>query len=193
MSTKNTKLYLELQMEELKEAHQPTTKEVSNKDKESNNKNYEVAKLYEDAAEYEQDLEEFEKELEIVNNNELKNIPNALMNEFPNSDRNYEEELNSILKMGWTSFVKIDNTELKEQLEIIENNKFVDILNKLQTQCPNYKGCFEEDIRSILIKRWENLISIKKEHIKQELDDIKTMGLKPKFVKRIYKQFHGLN
>ena len=49
---------------------------------------------------------------------------------------------------------------------------------------------FEDDIRGILIKRWDNIIAIKKEHIKQELAEIKTTGLKPKYVKRVYEQFN---
>lgn len=185
MSTnKETKLYLELQMEELKEAHKNEEEVTTKKDTKKQDKNAEIAKLYEDAAEYENDLEEFEKELDIVNNNELTNIAKELNIAFPNSDRNYEDELQTVLEIGWTNLVEVEKTHPKSQLDMIKENKFIDNIEILKE--------YEDDIRGFLVKRWENLIAIKKDHIKQELDDIKTMGLKPKFVKRIYKQFHGI-
>ena len=47
-------------------------------------------------------------------------------------------------------------------------------------------------VREVLVKRWEMLIAIKKEHIEQEIEEIYIAGLKPSFVKRIYKQVHGI-
>ena len=194
MADQETKRYLELQMEELKAAHAEEAGEEVTAPKKSeakNAKNAEIAKMYEDAAEYE-DLKGFEEELEIVNANELKDIAASLIQKFPNEERDYAQELRTILEMGWTHFVDVEKTHPKEQLEIIKETEFGDVVEKLSAAYPDYHGDFEADVRVFLVKRWENLIAIKKEHIKQELAEIKTTGLKPKYVKRVYEQFHGI-
>ena len=94
--------------------------------------------------------------------------------------------------MGWTHFVEVEKTHPKEQLELIKETEFGDVVEKLNAAYPDYNGDFEAEIRDLLVKRWENLIAIKKEHIAQELAEIKTTGLKPKFVKRVYEQVHGI-
>jgi molybdopterin converting factor small subunit len=195
MAEKKEKLYLELQMEELKAAHAQEAGEenpVPKKNSRDNSKNAEIAKMYEDAAEYEEDLKGFEEELEIVNANELKDITAALIQKFPNEERDYAQELRTILEMGWTHFVEVEKTHPKEQLELIKETEFGDAVEKLSTVYPDYDGDFETEVRDLLIKRWENLIAIKKDHIQQELAEIKTTGLKPKYVKRVYEQFHGI-
>ena len=195
MAEKKEKLYLELQMEELKAAHAQEAGEenpVPKKNSRDNSKNAEIAKMYEDAAEYEEDLKGFEEELEIVNANELKDIAAALIQKFPNEERDYPQELRTILEMGWTHFVEVEKTHPKEQLELIKETEFGDAVEKLSTVYPDYDGDFETEVRDLLIKRWENLIAIKKDHIQQELAEIKTTGLKPKYVKRVYEQFHGI-
>ncbi len=194
MDDKNTKRYLELQMEELKAAHADAVEENSapkNNDK-VNSKNAEIAKMYEDAAEYEANLKGFEEELEIVNANALKDIAAALIQKFPNEERDYAQELKSILETGWTHLVEVEKTHPKEQLELIKETEFGDVVEKLNAAYPEYSGDFEADVRNFLVKRWENLIAITQEHIKQELAEIKTTGLKPKYVKRVYEQFHGI-
>ena len=195
MAEKKEKLYLELQMEELKATHAAEAGEdnpVPKKNSRDNSKNAGIAKMYEDAAEYEEDLKGFEEELEIVNANELKDIAAALIQKFPNEERDYPQELRTILEMGWTHFVDVEKTHPKEQLELIKETEFGDVVEKLNAAYPDYNGDFEADVRDFLVKRWENLIAIKKEHIKQELAEIKTTGLKPKYVKRVYEQFHGI-
>jgi hypothetical protein len=194
MAEKKEKLYLELQMEELKAAHADATKDNSapKKSTKDNSKNAEIAKMYEDAAEYEEDLKGFEEELEIVNANALKDIAEALIEKFPNEERDYVQELRTILEMGWTHLVEVEKSHPKEQLELIKETEFGDVVEKLNTAYPDYSGEFESEVRGLLIKRWENLIAIKKEHIAQELAEIKTTGLKPKYVKRVYQQFHGI-
>jgi molybdopterin converting factor small subunit len=192
MADQKKKLYLELQMEELKAAHAEEQDSVPKKNSRDNSKNAEIAKMYEDAAEYEEDLKGFEEELEIVNANELKDIAAALIQKFPNEDRDYAQELRTILEMGWTHFVEVLKTHPKEQLELIKETEFGDVVEKLNAVYPDYTSDFETDVRDLLVKRWENLIAIKKEHIKQELAEIKTTGLKPKYVKRVYEQFHGI-
>jgi len=195
MAEKKEKLYLELQMEELKATHAEEAGEENPAPKKSNAKNAknaEIAKMYEDAAEYEEDLKGFEEELEIVNANKLKDIAASLIQKFPNEERDYAQELRTILETGWTHFVEVAKTHPKEQLELIKETEFGDVVEKLSAAYPDYNGDFEADVRDLLVKRWENLIAIKKEHIKQELAEIKTTGLKPKYVKRVYEQFHGI-
>ncbi len=88
--------------------------------------------------------------------------------------------------------VDVEKTHPKEQLALIKETEFGDVVEKLSAAYPDHTGDFEADVRNFLVKRWENLIAIKKEHIKQELAEIKTTGLKPKYVKRVYEQFHGI-
>lgn len=196
MAKEEKKRYIELQMDELKgslleedENPIPTKKKTNNA---RNPKNAEIAKLYEDAAEYEEDLKGFEEELEIVNANEFKDMAAALSHKFPDEDRDYAEELDTILVIGWTHFIEVEKTHPKEQLELIKETEFADIVEKLNAAYPDYNSDFEKDVRGLLEKRWGNLIAIKKEHIKQELDEIKTSGLKPKYAKRVYEQYHGI-
>ena len=66
------------------------------------------------------------------------------------------------------------------------------MVEKFNETFPAYDGNFETDVRNILVQRWKTLISIKKEHIKEEETDMKIAGLKPSFVKRMYKQIHGI-
>ncbi len=193
MADQKTKRYLEIQMEELKAAHAVEEDSAPKKNNSrDNSKNAEIAKMYEDAAEYEEDLKGFEEELEIVNANELKDIAASLIQKFPNEERDYAQELRTILETGWTHFVDVAKTHPKEQVELIKETEFGDVVGKLSAAYPDYKGDFETDVRDLLVKRWENLTAIKKEHIKQELAEIKTTGLKPKYVKRVYEQFHGI-
>ena len=162
MAEKKEKLYLELQMEELKAEHAGEEASAPTKNTRDNSKNAEIAKMYEDAAEYEEDLKGFEEELEIVNANELKDIAASLIQKFPNEERDYAQELRTILETGWTHLVDVEKTHPKEQLELIKKTEFGDVVEKLSAAYPNYNGDFEADVRDFLVKRWENLISIKK-------------------------------
>ena len=193
MADQETKRYMELQMEEMKTYHAENAEEKDSTPKNDNReKEAEIARLYEDLAEYENDLECFENELEVVHANELKDISSSLTQNFPDEERNYEQELKAVLEAAWTHFVEVEKTHPKEQLEIIKENDFCDIVEKLNTAYPEYNGDFETDIRDILVKRWETLIAIKKEHIKEEIAEIKTLGLKPHYAKRVYKRYHGI-
>lgn len=184
------KRLMELQMEELKATHavgleREDIYEKKERPKNSRDNKEELAKLYEDAAEYEQELKEFEQELEIVNNNALKDIASILTQEMQDDERNYSQELKSVLEAGWTHFVEVEQTHSQEQLDIIKASEFNDIVEKLGSE-------FESDMRALFVKRWENIIAIKKEHIQEEIDEIYCAGLKPDYVKKIYKQFHGI-
>ena len=196
MAKDEKKRYLELQMDELKGSLLEEDENPAPKKKKTNinqsPQNAAIAKLYEEAAEYEEDLKGFEEELEIVNSNALKDIAAALTHKFPDEDRDYAEELDTILVVGWTHFIEVEKTHPKEQLTLIKETDFADIVEKFNTAYPDYSGDFENDVRELLQKRWGNLIAIKKEHIKQELDEIKTSGLKPKYAKRVYEKYHGI-
>jgi len=195
MATQETKRYLELQMQELKSVHGVNEEEQKSTQKSSknyNSKNAEIAKLYEDAAEYEEDLKCFEAELAIVNAKQLKDIANALREEFPEEQRDYKQELRTIIETAWTHFVEVEKTHPKEQLDLIKETELSDVVKSLNAKFPDYNGDFELDLKALLVKRWETLIAIKKEHIQEELTEIKILGLKPNYVQRIYKQFHGI-
>ena len=205
MADDSKKLYMEMQMDELKASlamededspeEENNAKVVKKKapPKNNNNKNAEVAKLYEDAFEYEEELEAFEQELEIINSNELKNISKALTQHFSDEDRNYEEELKAVLTLGWTHLVETEKTHPKEQLDFIKENEFSNLVVQFGSKFPEHANEFEAKVREIFLKRWETIIAIKKEHIEQEIEEIYIAGLKPSFVKRIYKQFHGIS
>ena len=190
MSQERTKLYLELQMEELKATYGVTEEEKKKSDA-NDARNAEIAKMYDDAAEYEADLALFEAELAIVNANKLEDIPTALKAAFSDEERDYAAEIQTILNAGWAHYVA-EGTHPKEQLEIVSNATIENVVERLCAIYGDKRDSFEADIRKLLVKRWENLIAIKKEHIKQELAEIKTTGLKPKYVKRVYEQFHGI-
>ncbi|NOR56176.1 MAG: hypothetical protein GQ531_08200 [Sulfurovum sp.] len=197
MAKDDKKLYLELQMDELKgslleedENPTPVKKKVVNNNRSP--QNAEIAKLYEDAAEYEADLKGFEDELEVVKANALKDIPAALIKEFPeeNKERDYAKELKTIVDQCWTHAVEVDKTHPKEQLELVKNCEFGEVVEKLSAAYPDVD--FEAEVRAHLVKRWDNLITIKKAHVAEEIADIKTSGLKPKYAKRVYELYHGL-
>lgn len=206
MADDNKKLYIEMQMDELKDAlgieEENKAREINIAriaelkaiaEKNNREKNADVAKLYENAAEYEKELEGFEKELEIINTNKLKDIANVLAQMLPDDERNYPQELKAVVVAGWTELVDTDKTHSVEQLEIIKETDFSDIAEKLSAAYPDYNGDFEKTLRSILVQRLETLIAIKKEHIEEEIEEIYIAGLKPSFVKRIYKEFHGIS
>ena len=156
-------------------------------------KNMELAKMWEDAAEYEEELESFEKELAVINANPLKNLPVALTQELEDKERNYGLELKSILEAIWTYKVETEKTHPIEQLQLIKEVNFCDVIEKLTTIFPDYDGDFEKEIKLALVKRWDMLIEMKKEHIKEEEDELYIAGLKPSFVKRMYKQMVSQN
>jgi len=194
MASKEEKRYLELQMEELKEAY--ANKEDENpapkKNDAQHKKNLEIAKLYEDAAEYEEDLKAFEKELEVVLANKLKDIPDELLEKSPSEERDFTQEIKNLLEATWTHYVEVEKSHPQEQLDIIKNSTLSEVVENLDKAYPDVQQSFEDTIKKLLITRWETLIAIKKEHIKEEIAEIKIMGLKPNYVQRIYKQFHGI-
>ena len=158
----------------------------------TNQKNMELANMWNDAAEYEAELEAFQKELAIINANNLGNLGAALAQELPDKERDYPQELKSVLIALWTYKVETQKTHPLEQLNLIKETEFCDVVEKMATMEPSYEGNFEADVTSALVNRLEMLISIKKDHLKEEEDDLYIAGLKPSFVKRMYKKVHGL-
>lgn len=198
MAENKKKLYMEMQMDELKASLGDKKEENKEKSTPKKNtsatdqKNIELAKLYEDLAEYEEELEGFEEELEVINAHQLKDLPAALAKKLPSEDRDYAQELKAILVNTWTHLSEVEKTHSAESLELIKEAEFCNVIDKLNSAFPEQEGSFEAEVKNILVKRWEALIAIKKEHIKEEEDDIYIAGLKPSFVKRIYKQVHGI-
>ena len=194
MADLETKRYMEMQMDELKDAldHDDAPAPKKNVDKD-NEKNAELAKIYEDAYEYEEELENFQAELEIVNEHKLHNIAAALKRDLPDAERNYEQELHNILVATWTYRVETEKTHPVEELNVIKASDFNCVVETFKAAFPDYEGDFEADYKALLVTRLETLIAIKKDHIKEEHTEIKIMGLKPNFVKRIYKKYHGID
>ena len=157
-----------------------------------NPKNIELAKLYEDAYEYEEELAAFEAELEVVNANTVEEMAAALSKEFPDEEKDYEKELHGILVATWTHKVETQKTHPQEQLGLIKNSGLSNVVEKLNAEFPEYEGDFDKEVKAAFTDRLKTLIKIKKDHIKEETDDLKIAGLKPSFVKRIYKQVHGI-
>jgi hypothetical protein len=190
---------MEMQMDELKASLGDQKEDNEEKSTPKKNtsatdqKNIELAKLYEDLAEYEEELEGFEEELKIINATQLKDLAASLAQTLPDENRDYGQELKAILVATWTHLAEVEKTHSAEYLELIQASEFCDVIEKLDSAYPQYDGSFETEIKEILVKRWEALIAIKKEHIQEEEDEIYIAGLKPSFVKRIYKQVHGLS
>lgn len=174
-------------------AQQEDKQESSNQDAIRHNpKNIELAKLYEDAWEYEQELAAFEKELEVVNTNSVDALAQALSSAFAKENRDFNKELHAILISTWTHKVETQQTHPQAQLDVIKTSTLEEVTEKLSTAFPDYAGDFAQEIKAAFVDRLKILIEIKKEHIKEETTDMKIAGLKPSFVKRIYKQVHGI-
>jgi hypothetical protein len=200
MAEEKGKRFLELQMDELLEMH-GEVREVDEAAEEAKRKalayqeaDAEVAGLYADVYEYQEDLKCFEAELEILKEKELSEILPAFLNleiQSSDEDRNHEEELQAVLVAGWTNRVENEKTHPAEQLELIKATPFVEVVEKMKTAFPDYEN-IETDIKNVLVKRWDFLVQIKKDHIKEEIGDLKVRGLKPHYAERVYKRYHGL-
>lgn len=194
MADENKKSYMQLQMEELKTMHGIEV-EIGERDtgsKSGRPEDAEIAQLYEDAAEYEAELECFEAELELIKTGTLKEMAASLSQRFPEEEKNYAQELKAVVENGWKHLTEVDRTHPEAQSALIRETAFEDIADKLSEAYPDYTGNFEEELKRILVKSWELHIEIKKEHIKEEITYIKTLGLKPHYAKKVYKRYHGI-
>ena len=189
------KLLMELQMEELrasfgiKKEDSDAIKRPSNARSEANAK---IAALYEAAGEYEAELERFEEELEIIESHGLEELTAALNERFPGEEGSVEQELKEVVMVGWRQLVEVKQTHPKEQLDLIEASAFGDMATKLKAAYP--EDDIETQMKEVLVKRWEMLIEIKKEHIAEEREDIEEhRGLKPDYARGVYRKYHGLD
>ena len=148
--------------------------------------------MYEDAYEYEQELAAFEAELKVVDANKIEELAAALTKELPNEQRDYDKELQGILVSTWTYKVETKKTHPQEQLDLIKESTLFNVVEKLNSKFTDYEGDFSKEVKAAFTDRLKTLIAIKKEHIKEEETDLKIAGLKPSFVKRIYKQIHSI-
>jgi len=195
MDDKNSKSYMQLQMEELKEmagVEAGKREDEVKEDRSGRPEDAEIAGLYADAAEYEEELARFEQELEVIKACELKGLVTALDERFQGEEQNYAQELKAVVESGWKQFVEVDRTHPQEQLALIQKTEFGDIAGKLAEAFPEYRGDFEKEVKGLLLKRWGMYIEIKKEHIKEETSYIKAVGLKPHYAKKVYKRYHGI-
>jgi len=194
MEDKKAKRYLELQLDELKEMYGVDAGQNAGDagSRSGRPEDAEIAGLYADAAEYEAELARFEQELEVIAAGDVEGLAAALAERFSGEAQDYGQELKAVVETGWKRFVEADPAYPKEQLALIGEAEFGDIAGKLKEAYPGYEGDFQEDIKSILIQRWEMYIEIKKEHIKEETGYIKALGLKPHYAKKVYKRYHGI-
>ena len=173
---------LELQMADLKASYgiaEDAPRSTTNNDRSANSAK--IAKLYEDAAEYEEELETFKAELEIVNANALKDIPTALDERFPDYEGDYAKELKAVLEAHWRQFVEVDKTHPAQELKLIQEGELSEYSEALATE-----------VKNVLIKRWEMLVTIKDEHVKEERAEMKLRGMKPDHIRKVYRKYHGL-
>ena len=182
MAGKENRRIMEMQMDALKDEHGVDIESSKNripKNARSAN-NAKLAKLYEDAGEYEAELKGFESELEILNDNALQDLLINLNDNTPEYEGDYASEVAEVVVNGFTQLVE-ENRHTQEELERVKNTDFSE-----------YSQEFESDIKEILVKRWEFLIDIKKEHIADERADMKLQGMKPDHIRKVYYNYHGL-
>ncbi len=178
---------MEMQKDALKEEHgvsEDSAPRIPANARSANNAK--IAALYNDAAEYEAELQGFEAELDILNDNTLADLVMKLDENTPEYEGNYAEELAAAVVNAWTQLVEVEKTHPVEQLELLKKTAFSEMVEKLNAAFPEYEGDFEAEIREILVKRWEFLIDIKKEHIADERADMKLRGMKPDHIRKVY-------
>jgi len=182
MAGKENRRIMEMQMDALKDEHGVDIDSSKNripKNARSAN-NAKLAALYEDAGEYEAELKGFEKEFEVLIDNALADLVAKLNENSPEYEGNYAKEISEVAVNGFTQLVEA-KTHTQEQLALVKQMDFT-----------AYNGDFETDIKEILMKRWEFLISIKKEHVADERAEMKLQGMKPDHIRKVYYNYHGL-
>ena len=109
----------------------------------------------------------------------------------PEYEGDYAEEIASGIVNAWTQLAE-EKSDAKEHLALLKQTAFSDMLEKLNTTFPAYTGDFEAEVREVLVKRWEFLVDIKKEHIAEERADMKLRGMKPDHIRKVYYNYHGV-
>jgi hypothetical protein len=188
-----TRRLMELQKDALKEEHGVDVNAAARIPANARSaNNAKIATLYEDAAEYEAELEAFEKELEILNENALSELVEKLNENNPAYEGDYAKEIATVVVNAWGQLVEEQKSDASEQLELLKQTAFSDMVEKLSSAFSEYAGDFEAEIREILVKRWEFLIEMKKEHVADERAELKLRGMKPDHVRKVYYNYHGV-
>jgi hypothetical protein len=172
---------MEIQKDALKEEHGVDTSSAPRIPANARSANNEkIAKLYDDAAEYEAELKGFEVEFEILNDNALADLVAKLNENNPEYEGNYAKEVGEVAVNGFAQLVEA-KTHTGEQLELVKQMDFT-----------AFSGEFESELKEILVKRWEFLIEIKKEHVADERADMKLRGMKPDHIRKVHYNYHGV-
>ncbi len=182
MADKENRRIMEMQMDALKDEHgvdiDSSKDRIPANARSANNKK--LADLYDDAAEYEAELKGFKAELEILNDNALANLITKLNENNPEYEGDYAKEVAEVAVNGFTQLLEV-KSHSQEQLELVKKMDFT-----------AYSGELEAEIREILVKRWEFLVKIKKEHVADERAEMKLMGMKPDHLRKVHYNYHGL-
>ncbi|HIP21233.1 MAG TPA: hypothetical protein EYG70_08940 [Sulfurimonas sp.] len=183
MAGEENRRIMEMQMDALKDEHgvdiDSSKDRIPKNARSANNKK--LADIYDDAAEYEAELKGFESELEIVNDSSLADLVAKLNENNPQYEGNYAKEIAEVAVNGVTHLVE-KKSHSQEHLALVEKMDFT-----------TYSGELEFEIREILVKRWEFLVEIKKEHIADERAEMKLMGMKPDHLRKVHYNYHGLS
>lgn len=182
MAGKENRRIMEMQMDALKDEHgveiDSSKSRIPANARSANNAK--IAALYEDAAEYEAELKGFEAEFEILVDNALADLVAKLNENNSEYEGDYAKEISEVSVNGFTELVEA-KSHTGEQLELVKQMDFT-----------AYTGDFESELKEILVKRWEFLIAIKKEHVADERADMKLRGMKPDHIRKVYYNYHGL-
>jgi len=189
MGDSQTKRYMELQMEELKEAYgvekqEDETQEGENKHR--TEQNAKIAQMYEDAAAYEKSLKGFEEALALMEEVSVTQLPSALL---ACSDKS-EDELRTSLKEMVCNAMK--EGKYASYLSKISDISFEEIPQVMSEVSGYDLETVEAEMKQILKREWEILAAVAKEHLDDEIAEIKITGLKPKYAKRVYELYHGI-
>lgn len=179
------------QMDELREVHGANSEiNIKNKKVEQSGqeKDREIAELYEDLYQYKQDLKCFEDELALINRHEVEELLD-IFEDYKLDSRDYNKDLIGIIEHHLQQ--KLEKGEYEAStLELLKGKNFQHTIEALVKT--NTIEILSE-LKDTFIKRWEILIEIKKEHIKEEEKEIKVRGLKPYYAERVYKRYHGIS
>ncbi len=80
--------------------------------------------------------------------------------------------------------------QYKATLEIVQNTPIKDLVDKLNEYNDKYDGNYENEIREVLVKRWNVAIDITKEFIQEEEEQLKNI-IKPKYAKKVFDELRA--
>ena len=127
--------------------------------------NAKIAAMFEEVAEYEADIKEYEVILALLETIPLMQLAIEIAKLTSSSEDEAQDEILSIL----THALKKELT-LKAIVEAYD----------------------ESELKHHLAHHYTALIKIKESYIKEEFNDMKIRGLKPDYVRKVYKNYHGI-